>query len=385
MAGATGFVGRAEATVTSLTVRCGPAPTASALTAEACGPWSAKRTYVQWFVTTVGPSLLGPPIVTFPTAVSLPPEQRCSITGVNPTIGFGDGVSTQQCQAQHGGVAWVPATPAQVTVRVDETPPTVTPTPSRPPDVNGWYNAPVTITWAGADTGSGVAGCSAPVAYAGPDTAGAPLSGTCTDNVGRVSVPGQSLVRYDATPPTLTKVTARAAGGRVTLAWSASPDTASVSVRRANRRTGRSSVIFTGLGTTLIDRNVLATGRYAYTVTAVDQAGVAASSKVKINVTSPLQPAAGTRLRSARVVLSWPTVRTATYYNVQLFIGGRKVLSTWPTTNSLRIPASWRFQGRINKLPRRGTVQWYVWPAMGPLESPRFGKLIGTSSFRLRR
>ncbi len=374
----------ADAAITSLTVRCGPTPTA--LTAEACGPWSRERVYVRWFVTTTGPALLGPPSVDFPAPSTLPAERRCRIDVANPATGFGDGVHTQLCQASHpAGNVWVPATPAEVTVRVDEIPPTTTPTPSRPPDANGWYNAPVTIAWVGADTRSGVARCTPAVTYSGPDTPGVAVTGSCTDNVGRVSDLAAVQIRYDATPPTVTNVTARATSGEVAIRWQASADTASISVRRTNRVTGKSSVIFTGLASEFVDRKVVSNGRYTYTVTAVDQAGVRAQKSAKVSVSSPLRPAAGTQLRSRAVVLSWPKVSKARYYNVQLFVGRRKVLSTWPSTTKLRVAPSWRFNGRTYRLPLGGKVRWYVWPAMGAIENPRFGPLIGTSTFRIRR
>ena len=48
----------------------------------------------------------------------------------------------------------------------DTIPPVVTVTASRVPDYNGWYNAPVKVTFSGTDTGgSGVASCDPDVAY----------------------------------------------------------------------------------------------------------------------------------------------------------------------------------------------------------------------------
>jgi RTX calcium-binding nonapeptide repeat (4 copies) len=60
-------------------------------------------------------------------------------------------------------------------------------------------------------------------------------------------------------------------------------------------------------------------------------------------------------------VLRWSAVSAATYYNVQLWRGNRKVLSRWPARPRLQLGRSWRFHGRWYSLsPAR--YRWYVWP-----------------------
>jgi hypothetical protein len=73
----------------------------------------------------------------------------------------------------------------------------------RPPDGGGWYSHPVTFTFAGTDGGAGIASCTN-ATYSGPDTAGASVPGTCSDNAGNTSGPGSAQLKYDATPPTVT-------------------------------------------------------------------------------------------------------------------------------------------------------------------------------------
>lgn len=89
-----------------------------------------------------------------------------------------------------------------MTVMIDATPPEVSGSLDRPADHNGWYNAPVTVTWSGTDATSGVASCTAPSTYSGPDGKSLPGSGVvgqCIDNAGNHGdlVP----ISYDATPP----------------------------------------------------------------------------------------------------------------------------------------------------------------------------------------
>jgi len=90
-------------------------------------------------------------------------------------------------------------------------------------------------------------------------------------------------------------------------------------------------------------------------------------------------PAAGARVR-AGAVLRWVAQKHTAYYNLQLFRGGRKVLSTWPVGTSFPLPRSWVYAGHSYRL-KRGTYRWYVWPGRGARALARYGPLLGKSSF----
>lgn len=91
---------------------------------------------------------------------------------------------------------------ATFTFKYDATPPTgVVGTPDRPANTNGWYNAPVTVTFSGTDAMSGIASCTS-TTYSGPDSAAASVSGTCTDKAGNTSAPASFTFKYDTTAPT---------------------------------------------------------------------------------------------------------------------------------------------------------------------------------------
>lgn len=89
------------------------------------------------------------------------------------------------------------------TFKLDKTPPSVTATPARVPDANGWYNHALSVSFGASDSTSGVDSCVAPKTYAGPDTAGASLGGTCSDKAGNVGAASLGL-KYDATAPQVT-------------------------------------------------------------------------------------------------------------------------------------------------------------------------------------
>lgn len=93
--------------------------------------------------------------------------------------------------------------------KIDKDKPTVTgASPDRQPNANGWYNAPVTVTFAGSDATSGIASCQQ-VVYNGADSGTASVSGTCRDVAGNVSAASSYALKYDATPPSVSATAAR--------------------------------------------------------------------------------------------------------------------------------------------------------------------------------
>jgi hypothetical protein len=80
-------------------------------------------------------------------------------------------------------------------------------------------------------------------------------------------------------------------------------------------------------------------------------------------------------------LLAWAKVAKASFYNVQLYYGSQKILSTWPNAAKLKLSRSWRFEGRRFRL-RKGSYRWYVWPGFGPRSKARYGQLLGQSGFK---
>ncbi len=110
------------------------------------------------------------------------------------------------CRDHAGNVS----APAGFTLRYDESPPQATATASRSADVNGWYNHPLTVGFAGTDAMSGLDFCDATKSYSGPDVASATIAGSCRDLAGNIA-PRSVVVKYDATAPQVTTTPARAA------------------------------------------------------------------------------------------------------------------------------------------------------------------------------
>jgi hypothetical protein len=81
--------------------------------------------------------------------------------------------------------------------------------PARAPDANGWYNAPLTLTFQGGDVTSGVQACTS-VTYGGPDSGTASVSGSCRDRAGNQSGSSSFALSYDGTAPLVTAAPNRA-------------------------------------------------------------------------------------------------------------------------------------------------------------------------------
>jgi hypothetical protein len=265
------------------------------------------------------------------------------------------------------------------TVKVDATAPTVTMVPARPPDHAGWWNQPVTVSFIGSDATSGIAACDS-VPYAGPDSEAAQITGGCRDVAGNAAVQSFPL-RYDASPPALTAVRSAPRDRGVTLSWRPSADSVRTEIVRSAGASRRSStVVYSGTARSFTDRPLRNGVQYRYTITVYDQAGNTASSTRSATPFS-LSPVKGARL-SAPPLLRWHQVRRASYYNVQLFRGRRKILTTWPTATRLQLRREWTFNGRRLRLVP-GRYRWYVWPGYGSRAAERYGRLIGHSTFSI--
>jgi hypothetical protein len=305
------------------------------------------------------------------------------VVGADTTVGCDDVTIVQDTvESRQGCIATdLPITvTVELKIQLDQTPPEVTAAvPERPPDHAGWYNRPVTFSAAGRDATSGIDSCDKPT-YGGPDSASARIVATCRDVAGHVTSRAFPL-RYDATPPDTTAASAETGDRLVRLRW---PAAASASVIRTPGVGGEPSSALVPGADGITDVRVRNDVAYRYVVTLADVAGNAARREL-VAVPGPRLLAPARRaLVTAPPVLRWTPVRGARYYNVQLFRGGRQILSAWPKKPLLRLHARWRFHGRRHRLGD-GTYKWYVWPGEGPRSARRYGERIGARSFVIDR
>ena len=120
-------------------------------------------------------------------------------------------------------------------------------------------------------------------------------------------------------------------------------------------------------------------GRTTYlALFALDRAGNV-SKPVRTQVVLPalslLRPLAGSQYPvGSPIGLSWPPVEGADYYNVQIYLRGKKIATVWPTSNKLTYAT-------LGLAP--GIYVWYVWPASEVNGQTSFGSVIGRSTFEL--
>jgi hypothetical protein len=159
------------------------------------------------------------------------------------------------------------------------------------------------------------------------------------------------------------------------------PDFQRVVIRRSPAG-GAARVVFSGKGERFADRGVRNGVRYLYELRSFDRSG---NSSAGVRFTAmpkalPLStPIPNARISSAPM-LQWRPVRGASYYNVQLYRGSRKVLSAWPRANRLGLRLRWTFGGRGQRLVP-GVYHWFVWPGRGPRSRSSYGSVLGRSSF----
>jgi Ca2+-binding RTX toxin-like protein len=96
-----------------------------------------------------------------------------------------------------------------------------------------------------------------------------------------------------------------------------------------------------------------------------------------------IAPSAGAVVRAGRPpLLRWTPVRSARYYNVQLFRNRHKVLSAWPSRPRYRLKPRWSYRGRQRRLAP-GRYRWAVWPGFGPRSRADYGRRMGPSTFEV--
>ena len=118
---------------------------------------------------------------------------------------------------------------------------------------------------------------------------------------------------------------------------------------------------------------------------AVDAAGNVASESVAVTPEADasskhlLSPGAASSL-SRPPMLRWRKIARASYYNVQLFRNGKKILSAWPTKPHYQLRRTWTYGGKRHRLGK-ATYRWLLWAGYGTRSEHRYGKLLGKRTF----
>jgi hypothetical protein len=141
-------------------------------------------------------------------------------------------------------------------------------------------------------------------------------------------------------------------------------------------------VLYRGRASSFRDTQLQPGVTYRYQLAVTDAAGNTNDVSLAVLVPPLYLPAAGARVKAGDL-LAWAPVKGSSYYNVQIYRGSRKVLSVWPKQPRLKLPRTWSFDGKKDRLAP-GRYRWYVWPGRGPLKAAHYGRLLGGNSFVVR-
>jgi hypothetical protein len=227
------------------------------------------------------------------------------------------------------------------------------------------------------------------VTFSASDASGNSVSKTASLEVRPMPPAGTAPLPLPAAaqpPPNVSDFKAEAGDAKVRLSWQIPSGVDHVVVTRALTAGGDAQVVYTGKATSFTDRGVVNGLEYRYLNVSVtpngqESAGVAAVALPRPSLLR--SPKDGARLKKPPK-LRWAKNSEAAYYNVQLFRGEVKILSTWPVTASHALKRAWKYQGRRYTLTR-GVYRWYVWPGFGPRSAVDYGDLLGSRSFEITR
>jgi HYR domain len=206
-----------------------------------------------------------------------------------------------------------------------------------------------------------------------------------TNAVGNLNQASFAWTVDRTSPLAVVGFSARAGYRVVTLSWTKPVDVDYDRVRIWRKRAGATAwkrLADRVAADSFTDRTVSNHVRYLYRIRSLDVAGNGSTAAVASAWPTPILWPKYDAVVHTPPVVDWRSVRDATYYNMQVWRDGRKLLSVWPLESRYRLRSSWTFQGRRHMLSG-GRVTVYLWPGFGPKAAVRYGPLYGRTRFTL--
>ena len=252
---------------------------------------------------------------------------------------------------------------------------------------NGWYRGSkggdyVVLRWTVRDPGADVifsSGCQKEIIKG--RTSGCTRTCIAASDNG-INSRTTRLIKVDGDPPRFGAVIVRGTKQFVRLRWVASRDAHFLVTRAPGEHGALRSLVYQGTRRRFTDHSVASGVTYRYKLIAVDRAGNSTARMLRAT-TRPalLSPPPGAELRSPRTILfTWDAVAETSYYNVQVWREGKRILSAWPSLPRFRLAAPWTYGG-VSRDLRAGRYMWYVWPGRGPRSVGAYGPILGWSTF----
>jgi hypothetical protein len=315
--------------------------------------------------------------------------------------GLGDGSHTFAVRARSPtGNAGIATT---YTWTVDTVPPQ-TAFASTPPSRSNSASANFTFTssepgstFACSLDSSGFTPCASPKSYVGLGDGSHVFRVQAVDAAGNVDesaadyrwqIAGVGPATVDHVPPGNVKQLRRIVGyGRLQLRWKkptdADFDHVGVYLSTSPKSQPR-TLVYRGKSQSYTNKRFKNGLYYRYLVVSYDHAENASHGRsTRVPPSVLLKSPGNGRVVRTPPVLRWSAVRKASFYNVQVYYRGQKILSAWPAKARRALARRWVYAGRGFSL-RRGTYVWYVWPGFGPKAKSYYGQLLGQGTFRVR-
>ncbi|MGH3051629.1 MAG: hypothetical protein ACRDM8_01555, partial [Gaiellaceae bacterium] len=135
--------------------------------------------------------------------------------------------------------------------------------------------------------------------------------------------------------------------------------------------------------TRFTDRGLPNDVRFRYRIQSYDAAGNASAAAYTVERPSRIFAPEYDAALNGPPMIDWTTVRKATYYNLQVWRNGRKILSRWPARARYAMDRSWLSLGQRFRLTS-GTYYGFVWAGFGPRAAADYGRIVGWTRFVVR-
>ena len=323
----------------------------------------------------------------------------CSNTSPVVYTGLADGAHTFSVRA----VAATIGPTTKYTWTVDTVAPNTTLTASPPASSE---SASATFVFTSSEAGStfvcnldasGITPCVSPKTYTGLGDGMHTFKVQAVDPAGNTDasaatyswkIKGVGPATIDRRPPgNVKRVRRNVRYGVFELAWARPSDADFDHVKifvSTSAKTPPRTLVYTGAAQSYTNKRFKNGLYYKYAILSYDRAGNASRGETVVIPPSVLLrlPRDGAVV-SGSPLLVWTKIGNASYYNVQLFHGARKVLTEWPNVAKLGVKRTWLYSNRRYRL-KSGTYRWYVWPGFGPRSQGRYGQLLGQGTFTVR-
>ena len=165
--------------------------------------------------------------------------------------------------------------------------------------------------------------------------------------------------------------------GRAARSSTATPKRSSTAGAQ-ERPIGRRTFVAPAIDQVTADRS---TGDSAASATTRPKTSVTRGAKEHVTSPASPKPVPTTEGRS-QPVLHWRSSPKTAFFDVVLWRDGHRLLDSWPTEGTLRIPSSWSYRGHAYRLDP-GSYLWFVYPGIGPRSAGRYGPLLASGRFTI--